>query len=83
MTMLLDSTESNLRRLFAEVRLDGDALTLAQDLPAAGLTSLKTVDLMLAIEDRFSIEFPDRLLNRRTFSTLGNLVEAVDELRAA
>jgi acyl carrier protein len=77
----IGSTEDELRALLAEAGVaPADA---SADLPGAGLTSLKTVDLMLAIEDRFGIEFPERLLNRRTFSSLATLAEAVDSLRAA
>ncbi len=69
-----------MRTLLAEVNVGGAGLGVDDDLPGAGLTSLKTVDLMLAIEDRFGIEFPEKLLNRRTFATIGNLVEAVEGL---
>ena len=78
-----DGTEAALRSLLAEVNVGGAALAPDTDLPGAGLTSLKTVDLMLAIEDRFGVEFPEKLLNRRTFATLANLVEAVEGMRAA
>jgi acyl carrier protein len=50
------------------------------DLYAAGLTSLITVNVLLAIEDRFDVEFPDELLSRRTFQTIGALAEAVEGL---
>jgi acyl carrier protein len=47
------------------------------DLYDAGLTSLNTVNLLLAIEDRFDVEFPDELLSRRTFQSIDSLAEAV------
>jgi acyl carrier protein len=50
------------------------------DLYDAGLTSLITVNLLLAIEDHFDVEFPDELLSRRTFQTIGALAEAVEDL---
>ena len=43
------------------------------DLYQAGLTSLATVGLMLAIEDAFDIEFPDALLSRKTFRSIDAL----------
>jgi acyl carrier protein len=52
------------------------------DLYQAGLTSLITVNLLLAIEDHFDVEFPDALLSRRTFQSIGALAEAVEELVA-
>lgn len=50
------------------------------DLYEAGLTSLTTVNLLLAIEDHFDIEFPDELLSRRTFQSIGALAQAVESL---
>lgn len=78
-----DSIESAVRSLLAQVgRLRSDPATLPPeaDLHAAGLSSLATVDLMLAIEEHFGIEFPDRLLNRRTFGSIAALTTAVAEI---
>jgi acyl carrier protein len=50
------------------------------DLHGAGLTSLATVGLMLALEDAFDIEFPDSMLSRKTFGSIGSLAAAVEEL---
>lgn len=56
-------------------------LVPSDDLYAAGLSSLATVDLMLAIEDRFGIEFTTEWLNRRTFSSVAMLRQAVVALK--
>lgn len=63
-------------------RLSVDVATLSDDsdLYAAGLTSLITVNLLLAIEDHFDVEFPDELLSRRTFQSIGALAAAVEDL---
>ncbi len=53
------------------------------DLYEAGLTSLTTVNVMLAIEDRFDVEFDDSMLARATFQSIDSLVEAVEELLEA
>lgn len=58
-----------------------DDLSDASDLHSAGLSSLATVSLMLALEERFDIEFPDALLSRKTFSSIDALAAAVDGLR--
>ena len=65
-------------------RLSADISALADDsdLYAAGLTSLTTVNLMLAIEEKFDIEFPDQMLGRKTFGSIQALCEAVEELVA-
>jgi acyl carrier protein len=66
-------------------RLSAPIADLADDsdLHAAGLTSLATVGLMLALEERFDVEFPDSLLTRRTFSSIAALAAAVESLRSA
>lgn len=51
------------------------------DLFAAGLDSLAIVNVLMAIEETFDIEFPEHLLSRRSFSSIGNLARAVAELR--
>jgi acyl carrier protein len=58
-----------------------DQLTDTCDLYRAGLTSLATVGLMLALEEEFDIEFPDAMLSRKTFSSIESLVSAVSTLR--
>ncbi|MGI5171500.1 phosphopantetheine-binding protein [Spirillospora sp. CA-253888] len=44
----------------------------------AGLDSVHSIDLLLAIEDAYGIEFPAHLLNDETFDTAGSLWAAVD-----
>jgi acyl carrier protein len=57
-----------------------DQITNDGDLYKAGLTSLATVGLMLALEDNFDIEFPDSLLSRKTFSSIEAILDAVTQL---
>ena len=59
-----------------------DTLSDSQDLYAAGLTSFAAVQLMLAIEDRFDIEFPDTMLNRRSFGSIDAIAGCLHELSA-
>lgn len=65
-------------------RLSADVGNLRDDsdLYEAGLTSLATVNVMLALEGHFDIEFPDSLLGRKTFASLGAIAEAIAELMA-
>jgi acyl carrier protein len=53
------------------------------DLYDAGLTSLATVGVMLALEEAFDVEFPDAMLTRRTFGSIASLAAAIEELSAA
>jgi acyl carrier protein len=47
------------------------------DLYRAGLTSHATVNVMLALEDEFEIEFPEALLLRRTFGSVQAIEQAL------
>ena len=60
---------------------DLDSLDDEADLYQAGMTSHASVNLMLALEDRFGVEFPERMLRRRTFETILSIEDAVRELR--
>jgi len=62
--------------------VDVSAIAYDDDLYEAGLTSLITVNLLLAIEDHFDLEFPDELLSRRTFQSIDALADAVASLQA-
>jgi acyl carrier protein len=72
-----------IRTILAEhARLQVDPSQLAEDsdLYQAGLTSLSTVNLMLALEEHFNVEFSDRMLGRKTFGSIRSLAEAIEEL---
>ena len=62
-------------------RMATDKLKTEDDLYTAGLTSLATVGIMLALEDRFDVEFPERMLGRATFRSIAAIAEAVTELK--
>lgn len=64
----------------ARLQVDVNTLDDDSDLYEAGLTSLSTVNLMLALEEHFDVEFLDRMLKRRTFQSIRTLSEAVGEL---
>lgn len=77
------SVQTRIRGLLKDAGwLQADIATLADnsDLYAAGLTSHATVNLMLALEETFDIEFPDRLLKRGTFSSVNAIAEALTEI---
>ena len=50
------------------------------DLYAAGLSSFASVQVMLAIEEGFDIEFPDSLLNRKSFASIKAIEETVAQI---
>lgn len=57
-----------------------DMLADGADLYAAGLSSFASVQLMLGIEDAFDIEFPDHLLNRKSFASIDAIAETVSAI---
>ena len=50
------------------------------DLDELGLTSHASVDVMLALEDAFDIEFPDEVLKKSTFASIRNIEQVVEGL---
>ncbi|HUD69468.1 MAG TPA: acyl carrier protein [Acidimicrobiales bacterium] len=50
------------------------------DLYERGLSSHASVNVMLALEDAFDVEFPDSLLRRGTFRTIAAIREALESL---
>jgi len=76
------SIEKVKRILVSHGRLSSpvDELEEDSDLYNAGLTSLATVGLMLALEEEFDVEFPDSMLSRKTFASIESIVDAIEEL---
>ncbi len=50
------------------------------DLYEAGLSSFASVQLMLALEDEFDVEFPEHLLNRKSFSSIASIADALAQI---
>ena len=67
-------------RAHARLAVDVDALTDDADLYQAGLTSHASVSLMLALEDRFDVEFPERMLRRGAFASVASIRSGLTEL---
>lgn len=63
-------------------RLQADALAIDAnaDLYNAGLTSHASVNVMLALEGHFDVEFPDRMLKRSVFESVAAIRAAIEEL---
>ena len=75
-----------IRELIAQhARLAVDVDTLADDasLYEAGMTSHATVNLMLALEGSFDVEFPDSMLRRGVFESVAAIEAALGELQQA
>ena len=63
--------------------VDVACLTDESNLYEAGLTSHASVTLMLALEERFDIEFPDRMLRRGAFASISAIRAGLEELIGA
>ncbi|MGD1057291.1 MAG: acyl carrier protein [Solirubrobacteraceae bacterium] len=77
---------TEIRKLIADhARLAVDVSTLADDasLYEAGMTSHATVNLMLALEASFDVEFPDSMLKRSVFESVSTIAGALGELQQA
>ncbi len=75
-------TESIRRILKEHGRLSVDTTTLAADadLYQAGMTSHASVNVMLALEGEFDVEFPDHMLKRGVFESIAAISAAIEQL---
>lgn len=81
--VLDDSTRSQIREILDEhARLPVDLATVSDhaDLFQAGMTSHASVNVMLALEDTFHVEFPDSMLRRNVFESVDAIVAAIAEV---
>ncbi|MEO8561367.1 MAG: acyl carrier protein [bacterium] len=69
-------------RSHGQIPVEPGELSDDADLYQAGLTSHASVNLMLALEDEFEVEFPESLLLRRTFESVKAIEEALQKIRA-
>jgi acyl carrier protein len=60
-----------------------DSLSTDADLYQAGMTSHASVNVMLALEGEFDIEFPDHMLKRSMFDSIASIRAAIEELTGA
>lgn len=66
----------------ARIPTDISSIADDDDLYQAGMTSQASVNVMLALEDAFDVEFPDRMLKRSVFESVDAIAAALAELQA-
>jgi acyl carrier protein len=66
----------------AKLSVPAESLAEDADLYRAGMTSHAGVNVMLALESAFDIEFPDRMLKRSVFESMVAIQRAIEELKA-
>jgi acyl carrier protein len=84
-TSTVEAIEPRVRAVLAQhARLSGDAssMDVQADLYQAGMTSHASVNVMLALEGEFDVEFPDEMLNRSAFSSIQAICQAVAAIGA-
>jgi acyl carrier protein len=72
-----------IRTILAEhghLPVEVDKLRDEDDLYQAGMTSHASVNVMLALEDEFDIEFPEPMLRKSTFESVAAIRIAISEL---
>jgi acyl carrier protein len=69
-------------RTHGRLPVDVDELPEDADLFQSGMTSHASVNVMLALEDAFDLEFPDHMLKRSVFESIASIRAALDELGA-
>ena len=77
------SVSETIREILAEhgrLPIDVAALSDTADLYQAGMTSHASVNIMLALEGAFDVEFPDHMLTRAVFASIGSMQAAIREL---
>lgn len=65
----------------ARLPVDIESLDDQADLFRAGMGSHASVNVMLALEDAFDIEFPDSMLKRSMFESVAGIDAAIQELQ--
>jgi acyl carrier protein len=77
---MIDKIRSILKE-YGRLGVDTDALGEDDDLYQAGMSSHASVNVMLALESEFELEFPDRMLSRGVFQSIGSIRSAIEELK--
>ena len=80
---ILDDVEQRIREVLAEharLELDLGQLDAQADLYDAGMTSRASVNVMLALEGVFDVEFPDEMLRRDVFQSIAAIEKAIQSI---
>ncbi len=80
---MLESIELKIRDVLRDhgrLNQDVEHIDMQTDLYKSGMTSHASVNVMLALEGVFDIEFPDNFLKRSVFGSIDSIRRAVTEL---
>ena len=79
------AVEEQIRQVLTEharLPVDVSALDDHADLFQAGMTSHASVNVMLALEEAFDVEFPENMLRKSTFESVAAISAALSELES-
>lgn len=79
---MLHETVRNVLRGVGDLASSAETIGNDADLFDAGLSSYGTVEVMIGLENALSVEFPETLLTRDTFSSINAIVRVLEGLRA-
>ena len=77
------TTNETIRQVVADhgrLAVPIESLADGDDLFAAGMTSHASINVMLAPEDAFDFEFPEKMLKKSTFESVAAMSAGVTEL---
>jgi acyl carrier protein len=80
------ATERRIRdvlRDYGRLNKNVDELDADTDLYQSGMTSHASVNVMLGLESNFDVEFPDHMLKRSVFASIGAIRQALAQLVAS
>lgn len=76
-------TDNRICRVLSEnghLAVDPASIREDTDLYRAGMSSLSTVNVMMALEEEFGVEFPDNMLQAGTFQSVASIRSALERL---
>jgi acyl carrier protein len=76
----MDETIRNILAEHGRFPVDVASISDDSDLFQAGMTSPASVNVMLALEDEFDVEFPESMLRKGTFESVAAIRSALSEL---
>ena len=79
----MDETIREVLNEHGHLVVDVETIDDQADLFAAGMTSHASVNVMLALEDAFDIEFAESMLRKSTFESIAAIRAGVVQMQAA
>ncbi len=79
----MENAENDIRQILQDngrLTVDVSKLSVEDDLVQAGLTSHATVNVLLALEEKFEVEFPTEMLRASTFASIAAIRDALASL---